>query len=85
MRISRIYHPHPLPTDNHVILTDDASHYVANVLRAKVDQPIVLFNGDGNEYDDGVGTKMEMGMGLRTEIKSRIRIGMNMKMKWTCG
>lgn len=50
MRISRIYHPNPLSTDTQVLLTDDASHYVANVLRAKVDQPIVLFNGDGNEY-----------------------------------
>ncbi|MGS2720679.1 16S rRNA (uracil(1498)-N(3))-methyltransferase [Paraglaciecola aestuariivivens] len=50
MRISRIYHPAPLATDLQIELTDDATHHVANVLRAKAGQPLVLFNGDGNEY-----------------------------------
>lgn len=50
MRISRIYHPDVLSVDSQVTLTDDASNHLINVLRAKVDQPIVLFNGDGNEY-----------------------------------
>ncbi|WP_158967523.1 16S rRNA (uracil(1498)-N(3))-methyltransferase [Paraglaciecola sp. L3A3] len=50
MRIIRIYYPHELAVDSQVTLTDDASNHLINVLRAKVDQDIVLFNGDGNEY-----------------------------------
>jgi 16S rRNA (uracil1498-N3)-methyltransferase len=50
MRISRIYYPGELITDKHVVLTDDATNHVANVLRAKVGQAVVMFNGDGNEY-----------------------------------
>lgn len=50
MRINRIYHPDLLSVDQRVILTPDATHHIANVLRAKVGQAIVMFNGDGNEY-----------------------------------
>jgi len=50
MRISRIYHPDTLHSDQELELTPDACNHVANVLRAKVGQPVVLFNGDGNEY-----------------------------------
>lgn len=31
-------------------LTADAAHHVATVLRLKPNRPVVLFNGDGNEY-----------------------------------
>ncbi|MFQ3198522.1 MAG: 16S rRNA (uracil1498-N3)-methyltransferase [Paraglaciecola sp.] len=50
MRICRIYHPQIIPVDQVLELTPDACHHVANVLRAKAGQPVVLFNGDGNEY-----------------------------------
>lgn len=50
MRISRIYHPDLLIVDQNITLTPDASNHLANVLRAKVGQAIVLFNGDGSEY-----------------------------------
>ena len=50
MRIIRIYHPALLVVDQHVELSVDACNHIANVLRAKAEQPIVLFNGDGNEY-----------------------------------
>ena len=50
MRISRIYHPELLAVDQHITLSDDATNHLANVLRAKVGQAIVLFNGDGAEY-----------------------------------
>ncbi|MFQ3235261.1 MAG: 16S rRNA U1498 N3-methylase RsmE, partial [Paraglaciecola sp.] len=33
MRICRIYHPHIIPVDQVLELTDDACHHVANVLR----------------------------------------------------
>jgi 16S rRNA (uracil1498-N3)-methyltransferase len=50
MRISRIYYPFELSTDTYVTLTDDATNHLANVLRAKTGQALVLFNGDGSEY-----------------------------------
>lgn len=50
MRIIRIYYPFELSTDCYVTLTEDATNHVANVLRAKPGQAVVLFNGDGNEY-----------------------------------
>ncbi|MDP5029317.1 MAG: 16S rRNA (uracil(1498)-N(3))-methyltransferase [Paraglaciecola sp.] len=50
MRISRIFHPDLLSVDEHVTLGDDATNHLANVLRAKVGQPLILFNGDGAEY-----------------------------------
>ncbi|WP_166424775.1 16S rRNA (uracil(1498)-N(3))-methyltransferase [Paraglaciecola sp. 20A4] len=50
MRISRIYHPDTLHSDQELELTPEASNHVANVLRSKIGQPVVLFNGDGNEY-----------------------------------
>ena len=50
MQIPRIFHPDLLATDSKVTLTPDATNHVANVLRLKEEHPIVLFNGDGNEY-----------------------------------
>jgi 16S rRNA (uracil1498-N3)-methyltransferase len=50
MRISRFFHPELLSVDEHIILADDATNHLANVLRAKVGQALVMFNGDGAEY-----------------------------------
>lgn len=50
MRIARFYHPEPIVLDTEFALCEDAAHHVATVLRLKANQPIVLFNGDGNEY-----------------------------------
>ncbi len=50
MRIPRVYYPHPIPLEQEFPLTDDAGHHIATVLRLKANRPIVLFNGDGNEY-----------------------------------
>lgn len=50
MRITRIYYPFEMSADSFVTLTEDATNHLANVLRAKTGQAVVLFNGDGNEY-----------------------------------
>ncbi|GGD49396.1 16S rRNA (uracil(1498)-N(3))-methyltransferase [Lacimicrobium alkaliphilum] len=50
MRIPRIFHSAPLAVDTEVELTADAINHIANVLRLRPDNPVVLFNGDGNEY-----------------------------------
>lgn len=50
MRIPRIYYPSPIPLDTEFQLTEDAGHHISTVLRLKTNRPVVLFNGDGNEY-----------------------------------
>ncbi len=50
MRIPRLYHPAPIPIDQEFVLDGDAAHHVSTVLRLKANHPVVLFNGDGNEY-----------------------------------
>ena len=50
MRISRFYVADELGTDLDVELPSETAHYIHNVLRLKNDTPVVLFNGDGNEY-----------------------------------
>ncbi len=50
MRIPRIYYPSTIPLEEEFTLTEDAGHHIATVLRLKPNRPIVLFNGDGNEY-----------------------------------
>lgn len=50
MSISRIYQSVPLTPESTVELDDAASHHLARVLRAKVNDKIIIFNGKGGEY-----------------------------------
>lgn len=50
MPISRIFQPDLLSTNKNFLLSEAASHHLARVLRAKVDDEIILFNGQGGEY-----------------------------------
>lgn len=50
MRIPRIYVDMEISTDAPVILPKEPANHLANVLRLKPGHPVVLFNGDGNEY-----------------------------------
>lgn len=54
MRISRFYLNETISVDAEVSLPQELSHYLCNVLRVKVGQPIVLFNGDGCDYPSEV-------------------------------
>ncbi len=40
--------------DTPLQLSEDACHHAVNVLRVKPQQPLVLFNGDGNDYSGHV-------------------------------
>ena len=51
MRINRIYHPEPLHVGQLVTLSAEASHHLSRVLRCRIDDPIILFNCSGNEYN----------------------------------
>ena len=50
MRISRLFTPLPLSSDSTQVLTDVAAHYLGKVLRLGKGDAMVLFNGDGLEY-----------------------------------
>jgi len=50
MRTIRIYTPQALTAGSDCVLDAAPSHHLATVLRARADQAIELFNGDGNAY-----------------------------------
>ncbi|MGH1486044.1 MAG: 16S rRNA (uracil(1498)-N(3))-methyltransferase [Cellvibrionaceae bacterium] len=56
MRIPRIYTNQTLSENASIKLDPAAAHYVANVLRMKSGRPIILFNGQGGEYEGKVAT-----------------------------
>lgn len=46
----RVYQPIPLTLNATILLTPTASHHVTTVMRAKINEPLTLFNGEGGEY-----------------------------------
>ncbi|MDZ4731844.1 MAG: 16S rRNA (uracil(1498)-N(3))-methyltransferase [Xanthomonadales bacterium] len=70
MRIHRIYTFEQLAPDQMVVLDAASSHYLARVLRVVVDQPLVLFNGDGHDYATTVEKVSKSGVVAR--ISSRL-------------
>lgn len=50
MRISRIYYSGELHQGERIELSPESSHYIMHVLRLQVAASLILFNGDGNEY-----------------------------------
>ena len=46
----RFYHPNPLDLNQIIILDEFSSHHALRVMRVKVDDFLILFNGDGFEY-----------------------------------
>ena len=50
MRLTRIYTPEPLQAPGRTTLHGTAASHVARVLRLRVGDAVVLFNGDGWEY-----------------------------------
>lgn len=50
MRISRVYFQGPLELNTPLVLPNDTSHYLNNVLRLRVDDKLLLFNAESGEY-----------------------------------
>jgi len=50
MRISRVYTEQNLSTGTAVQLSGQTAHYLSNVLRLETGARVILFNGDGQEY-----------------------------------
>ncbi|MFT3792616.1 MAG: 16S rRNA (uracil(1498)-N(3))-methyltransferase [Rudaea sp.] len=51
MRIPRIHTDQPLRAGIEVLLPEQAGEHLARVLRLERGHPLILFNGDGREYD----------------------------------
>ena len=54
MRIPRFFIDEPLLIDSAIDLPSELGHYLSNVLRLRIGAPIVLFNGNGNDYPSEV-------------------------------
>jgi 16S rRNA (uracil1498-N3)-methyltransferase len=50
MPISRIFQATSLAVETHLVLDGPASHHLARVLRAKIQDEVIVFNGEGGEY-----------------------------------
>ncbi len=56
MRIPRIHVPEPLQAGDVLQLPEQAGDHLARVLRLESGHPLILFNGDGAEYDARLAT-----------------------------
>lgn len=80
MPVSRVYQPGALQESNLVWLNDNAAHHLARVLRIKVGEPLMLFNGQGGEYQAVVtqvtkkGVEVAVGLFSPRDVESPIRI-----------
>jgi 16S rRNA (uracil1498-N3)-methyltransferase len=48
--MTRIFHSGSIKLHDALLLDDDAANHVGRVLRMKVGQPLIIFNGDGYDY-----------------------------------
>jgi len=83
MRTSRFYTRQQLADCKTVRLDEETSHYVSRVLRLKVGDPLVLFNGDGRDYHaildridkKQVHARIQNAASVATESKLHIELG----------
>ncbi|MFC3120992.1 16S rRNA (uracil(1498)-N(3))-methyltransferase [Agaribacter flavus] len=54
MRISRFFYNDVISVDDELTLPPELSHYLVSVLRVKLGQPVILFNGNGSDYPSEV-------------------------------
>jgi len=54
MRVPRIYHPDPVSLQTETEFSSDAFQHLIKVLRLNVGDSIVLFNGDGQNYEASI-------------------------------
>lgn len=51
MTVTRVYQAIPIELNQQLCLDEKASHHLARVLRAKVGDQLIVFNGQGGEYE----------------------------------
>jgi len=52
--ISRLFINHNLQINNQVTLPSPAAHHIQHVLRARIGDPLILFDGQGGEYNSKI-------------------------------
>jgi len=78
--VSRFYQSQPLTVDTCLHLDDKAAHHLAHVLRAKVGDRVILFNGAGGEYLAEISQIVKKGVEVRVlsftarEVESPVAI-----------
>jgi 16S rRNA (uracil1498-N3)-methyltransferase len=72
VRISRVYFKGTLASGLQIILPNEASHYLLHVLRLKIGDPLILFNGEGGHYQASLvgSTKKKEAIVLVGEFKA---------------
>ena len=70
--MNRFYHSNPLDLNQIIILDEFASHHAIRVMRVKVDDFLILFNGDGFEYRGRVSdiNKKTINVGILSKEKN---------------
>ena len=63
--VPRVYADQPLEAGARVTLADDAGHHLARVLRVRVGDPVVVFNGRGGEFHAAVASAQSRSVELR--------------------
>ena len=72
MRIPRIYHPSSLNSGNTLSLDGSAANHLTRVLRLSAGAPLILFNGEGGEYEANIVSIVKNSVKVRTgEFNSR--------------
>lgn len=66
MRIPRIYIPVPLHSDTRLTLPDGAANHIVRVLRLRSGAPLLLFNGEGGEYEAVIERSGKREVSVRT-------------------
>jgi 16S rRNA (uracil1498-N3)-methyltransferase len=83
MRISRLFTNTNLKTGKTIELDDDNAHYARSVLRLKNDAQIILFNGQGGEFQ---GKILEVSRkSVRVELEEFIERSVESNLKITLG
>ncbi len=74
MRISRLYVNQPLTSNQSIELDDDNGHYVRTVLRLKMGDAIILFNGNGGEYIGELGevSRKSVWVGIKSKSERSV-------------
>ncbi|MDG1772722.1 MAG: 16S rRNA (uracil(1498)-N(3))-methyltransferase [Oceanicoccus sp.] len=72
MRISRIFLNTTLSPHQLITLDEKPSHYLSKVLRLKPSAPLIVFNGDGNQYNATIEAVEKKSVTIRTEACDNI-------------
>ena len=94
MRISRFYFPTPIGQHKALVIPDNLAHYMRTVLRLKINDDVILFDGSGHDFHGvitacskkTVEVTLHNQTAIHTESPLRIHLGQGLcrgeKMDW---